>query len=153
MSRPNSSKSSNEDLDYHWSIVKESLLSMLNGSKPSSVEVMNAYSSAYTLETNAMPVRYARPDGTSVHGVRVRVVKVIREYCQINGEEEESAFRDKWSLAARNIFSYHDRHYAKRQAEEHRAPRPLPPDLVFPDDGTTSMFQLGMAVWKKENEN
>jgi len=55
----------------------------------------------------------------------------------------------RWKQAA-TVTAYHDRHFVKRS----RATKAkyYVEDEVFPDDGQTTIFELGRRVWFDERE-
>lgn len=96
-------------------------------------------------------------DGKQVHGLRVRVVKLLLSYRDqhraASSTEDPSKWTDevflqRWTSAAR-IFAYHDRHFVKRCVDE-RATGGGVAGEGFPDDGRTGMFELGRRVWYDE---
>lgn len=130
--------------DEHWETIKEFLNVVLNSQRdPSIKEAMGAHSACVALETRsykdqAESVYYRKPNGQRVHGVRVRTAKLIRRHCEDHMDETRQAFQNKWQRATKLIFTYHDRHYVKREQDE---------SIGEPNYDTAKMFDFGMMVW------
>ncbi|PWN36493.1 uncharacterized protein FA14DRAFT_3275 [Meira miltonrushii] len=130
--------------DEHWKTIKELIEIILKAErKPSVKESMNAHFACFALETGeykdkADSVYYRKPNGQRVHGVRIRTAKLIRQHCEVHMNETRQDFLDKWQRATKLIFTYHDRHYVKREQHESTGP---------PNYETANMLDFGMMVW------
>lgn len=131
--------------DELWKMIEDYLRIVLNSDRnPTIKEAMDAYSASVDLESRRYSdkggnVYYRKPDGKRVHGVRIRTAKLIREYCENHSNETRESFLIKWQRASKIIFSYHDRHYVKRERDESAS--------TSPNYETAMMFDFGMMVW------
>lgn len=109
--------------------------------------VMKAYEAVYILELH---VEGKIKNGVAVHATRAAVIKWIQRHCQSHPEESEEAFSRKWCKMASTAFAYHDRHFVRSMRHEQRGPQPAHAH-VFRDDGTSTVAELGLQVWRHEH--
>lgn len=142
------------ELDRLWYVVEDFVKASLEGKEPTKESLMRAYSAEMQLETTR-GVLNTRADGTQAHGVRRRIVRLVRAYAGDHSGESLEQFKENWEKATRFIFKYHERHYVQRCRDEERT---HPPGTVHPvlneliDDGITSIYELGLETWKRHRQ-
>jgi hypothetical protein len=148
------------DQEARWHLVRRYLVGVLEEEKMDPTIYLAATNAAYEIETKgnftfgAGPTAY-REGGLVLHGLRIRLSKLLLAYRERHRVPESSqehvpddVFLRRWTKASR-IFGYHDRHFVRRCQDEQVR---MPADLAFPDDGRTTVFQLGRRVWFDERE-
>ncbi|KAG7528215.1 hypothetical protein FFLO_06330 [Filobasidium floriforme] len=145
--------------DVRWTVVERYILSTLLDDDHDTTLRDAAAKAAVEMETEGFKSgldsrQWNTADDTRVHGVRIRLVKLILGLREVQQDEPTTStllpdvvFLERWTTAS-SIFEYHDRHWVRdrhqRKREEDEAP---PVMLAFPDDGTTTMYELGKRVW------
>jgi hypothetical protein len=148
------------DQEARWDLVRQYVVSVLEEETMDPSVYLAATTAVYDIETlgnNAFGAGSTarREDGLVVHGLRVRLSKLLLDYRErhrvpesAEGHVPDDVFLRRWTKASR-IFSYHDRHFVRRcQGEKTR----MPDDLAFPDDGRTTVFEFGRRIWFDERE-
>jgi hypothetical protein len=142
--------------DIRWAIVERYILSTLVDDDHDPAVRDAATKAAVEMETEGFKSgtldsrQWNTSDDTRVHGARIRLVKLILGLREVQQDQPTTllpdvVFLERWARAS-SIFEYHDRHWVRdqRKREEDEAP---PVMLAFPDDGTTTMYELGKRVW------
>lgn len=141
--------------DVRWTVVERYILSTLLDDDHDTALRDAAAKAAVEMETEGFKSgldsrQWNTSDNTRVHGARIRLVKLILGLRERQQDEPSTllpdvVFLERWARAS-SIFEYHDRHWVRdrREREEDEA---LPVMLAFPDDGTTTMYELGKRVW------
>jgi hypothetical protein len=143
--------------DVRWTVVERYILSTLLDDDHDPAVRDAAEKAAVEMETEGPKFgtlnsqQWNTSDNTRVHGVRIRLVKLILGLREVHQDDTSTTtlpdvvFLERWARAS-SIFEYHDRHWVcdQRKREEDEAP---PVMLAFPDDGTTTMYELGKRVW------
>lgn len=142
--------------DVRWTVVERYILSTLVDDDRDTALRDAAAKAAVEMETEGFKSgtfdsrQWNTSDNTRVHGARIRLVKLIlglreRQQDDPTTTLPDVVFLERWARAS-SIFEYHDRHWGRdrRKREEDEA---SPVMLAFPDDGTTTMYELGKRVW------
>jgi hypothetical protein len=85
-----------------------------------------------------------------VDNLRVRVIYTILGFREAHRDMSNRVFMLRWTSAARIFQDYDNRRIEEGTTEpesEH-----MPTVLAFPDDGTTTILELGRRVWYNERE-
>jgi hypothetical protein len=148
------------DQEARWNLVRQYVVGVLEEETMDPSIYAAATTAVYDMEMGGDPRNGAgtmtrREDGLYVHGLRVRLSKLLLDYRErhrvpesTEGHVPDDVFLRRWTNASR-VFSYHDRHFVRRcQAEKIR----MPDDLAFPDDGQTTVFEFGRRIWFDERE-
>jgi len=149
--------------DVRWAVVEQhildSLMNTTTGNAPVTKEV--AMQAATEIEMDlpnglrpAPSKQWDTSNDTAVHGVRIRLIKLLLGLRETHRGEllSDELFLKRWTWTA-TIFDYHDQHWVRARREQGQSiVRPTTSTLAFPDDGTTSMFELGKRVWLNQRK-
>lgn len=124
----------------------------LGGRQDDTVALETATKAAESIETDGLAIgttdtgQWNTSDVTRVHGVRIRLIKLLLGLRETQGEDRmpDMVFQERWAQTAK-IFKYHDKHWVKERRKNMEIPLV---SLAFPDDGTSTMFELGRRVWR-----
>lgn len=149
--------------DLRWAIIEryilDSLLDTTIGNEPVTHEA--ATQAATEIESDVANVprlssskQWNPTNDPAVHGARIRLIKLVLGLRETHRGDllTDELFLKRWTRISR-IFDYHDHHWVSNQREQARATAGSPQSsLAFPDDGTTSMFELGRRVWLNQRK-
>jgi hypothetical protein len=138
--------------DESWATVERYIAATLSGRQDDTVTLETAIKAAESIETDRLATgttdagQWNTSDVTRVHGVRIRLIKLLLGLRETQGEDRipDTVFQERWARTAK-IFKYHDEHWVKERRKNKEIPLV---SLAFPDDGTSTMFELGRRVWR-----
>ena len=149
--------------DVRWAVVEQyimdSLLNETTGNPPVPHEVATQAATEIEMDLPhalrpASSRQWDTSNDTAVHGVRIRLIKLLLGLRETHRGEllSDELFLKRWTRTA-TIFDYHDQHWVRARREQGQSiVRPTTSTLAFPDDGTTSMFELGKRVWLNQRK-
>ncbi|CAO1627673.1 unnamed protein product [Jaminaea pallidilutea] len=135
--------------DQLWQSFEQAVVAALDDQQSVTKDaVMKAYEAVYMLELH---VQGEIKNGLAVHATRTAVIKWIQRHCRNHATESEEAFSRKWCKMASAAFAYHDRHFVKAMRHEQQRQPQSGHAHVFRDDGTSTVAELGLQVWRHEH--
>ena len=144
------------DQDARWKLIEKYIISTLVGEPSDPSRYIAAYTAIWDLEMSNIqgvnPRIYDNERRTQKHGLRIRLIKLLLAYRETHRSTEklsDEEFMKRWKQAA-TVTAYHDRHFVKRSRDEKM--KYYVEDEVFPDNGQTTIFELGRRVWFDERE-
>lgn len=151
-----------EELDELWAEIKQFIIETLEDKEITHASLMHAYTAVSKLEHDIDVSRGSASWNKvgGVHGMRTRIVLLVQQYADDDqdGTKDPEAdleeFARKWQRASKFIFNYHERMFSdrlRRQESNNRLPAAKPTDLNDRtiDDGTTTIYELGIEAWKQ----
>lgn len=135
--------------DQLWRSLEQTVQTALDDQQSVTKDaVMKAYEAVYILELH---VKSEVRNGVVVHATRAAVIKWIQRHCHNHATESEEAFSRKWCKMASAAFAYHDRLFVRSMKHERQRQPQSGHAHVFRDDGTSTVADLGLQVWRHEH--